>query len=185
MMTNTIDKIKVNKSKTYLLPLLNEYIGFDYIFSIKNTFINIDGFIECIGVLYKKDIQSGANEREWDNYFKLLSENSLFKTTIELENYCLYIFEFPEQYIDEYKYFKLGQYSKFSNEAKKTIIKFMSSYYQYPELMQDIVHILYKNKIRKEKLELELGVKLSDDAELTSIIDEEEETFNSIKYDDR
>ena len=38
-------------------------------------------------------------------------------------------------------------------------------------------------KPRKEKIEIELGIKLDDDAELTSVIDEDEETFNTEKYE--
>jgi hypothetical protein len=178
-MTEEINKIiKINKSKSYLLPLLNEYIQIKYLHLLENTYINIFEHVECIALLYKKDDDVG-----FDTYCFDISDNSLFKNYINLKYYHLFIFEFPYQFITEYKYFKLGRYSKFSQDAKKKIIQFFSNNYQYPELVQEMVHILYKNKIRKEKLEQELGVSLNNEAELTSIIDEEEETFKIDSYE--
>ena len=170
----------VNKSKSYLLPLLDKYIGVEFLYDIENTFINIDGHVECMAILYKRNITPQVVK-----YFNRLREHSLYRKEIILKNYVLFIFEFPEQFLKEYKYFHLGLYSKFSIDAKKIITRFISNNYQYPELIEDMVQILYKNKARKEKLEEQLGIKLSDDAELTSVIDEEEETFYIEKYENR
>lgn len=179
IMTEEIDKtIKVNKSKSYLLPLLNEYVRIEYLHLLENTYINIAGHIECIAIMYKKSDENGFEE-----YCHSMADNSLFQNYIHTKEYHIFIFEFPNQFITEYKYFKLGRYSKFSQDAKKKIIKFFSSNYQYPELVQEMVHILYKNKARKEKLEQQLGIHLSNDAELTSVIDEDEETFKIDDYD--
>lgn len=179
MTTEEIDRtIKVNKSKSYLLPLLNEYIKIEYLHLLENTYININNYVECIGLLYRKN-----EESRFDDYCELIKENSLFKIYSETKDYHLFVFEFPDQFLTEYKYFKLGRYSKFSSDAKKKIIQFFSNNYQYPELVQEMVHILYKNKARKEKLEQELGIHLSNDAELTSVIDEEEETFKIENYE--
>lgn len=172
--------VMINKSKSYLLPLLDKYIDIEFLYDLENTFINIEGHIECMGLLYKKNINPSVVK-----YFNKLRNNSLYRKEIVLTNYVLFIFEFPDQFLKEYKNFHLGRYSKFSIDAKKIITRFLSNNYQYPELIEDMVQILYKNKARKEKLEEQLGIKLSDDAELTSVIDEEEETFYIEKYENR
>lgn len=173
-------EIAINKSKSYLLPLLDKYVSIEFLYDIENTFINIENEIECMAILYKKNITPAVVK-----YFNRLREHSLYRRELILTNYVLFIFEFPEQFLKEYKYFHLGRYSKFSVDAKKIITRFLSNNYQYPELIEDMVQILYKNKARKERLEEQLGIKLSDDAELTSVIDEEEETFYIEKYENR
>lgn len=178
MTKNTENKVKVNKSKSYLLPLLNEYVKIEYLHLLENTFINIDGYLECIALLYKND----SSDDNYIKHLRMLMDNSLLKSTLYMSEHTLFIFEFPEQFLNEYKYFKLGRYSKFSNDAKKKIIRFFSNNYRYPDIVQEVVHILYKNKLRKERLEEQLGVKLSNDDELASIIDEEEETFKLEDY---
>lgn len=168
----------VNKSKSYLLPLLSKHIGVEFLYELDNTFINIDNLVECIGLLYTKNVNFNIVR-----YFNKLRQHPLYINEKVLDKHILFIFKFPEEYLNEYKYFHLGRYSRFSDEAKKTIISFMSNNYQYPNIVEDVVHILYKNKARKEKIEIELGIKLDDDAELTSVIDEDEETFNTEKYE--
>jgi len=179
IMTKDIgNKVMVNKSKSYLLPLLNEHVKIKYLYLLENTFINVKSYLECIGLLFKI-----SDDINFIRYCNNLEEHPLFKECICTKNHMLFVFHFPEQFLNEYKYFKLGRYSRFSHDAKKKIVKFFSHNYQYPELVQELVHILYKNRSRKERLEKELGIILTDEDELTSIIDEEEETFKSENYE--
>lgn len=178
-MTDIEKDVKVNKSKTYLLPLLNQYVSIDYTELIDNTYIYIHGFHECFGVMYKKD----GDNAKFIRYCQDLMDNSLFQSVIELDYYILFIFQFPDLYIPEYYNFINGFYSQFSKDSKRLIIKYTSEVYRYPDLVQDVTHILYKNRARKEKLEQELEIKLDEDAELSSIIDKDEETFNLEAYE--
>lgn len=178
-MTATEQKVKVNKSKTYLLPLINEYLSIQFDEYIENTYVYIKGFEECFGIVYRKDISNTGLKQ----YYERLVQNSLFKSVVEFDNHILFIFEFPDFYISEYYSFLDGGYSKFSEHSKKNIIRYTSDVHKYPDAVQGVVHILYKNKVRKEELERQLDIKLDDDAELSSIIDRYEETFNSKQYE--
>lgn len=178
-MIEEISVMKVNKSKSYLIPLLNTEVKIKYLEHLDNTYININFWVECIVLLYNYEISEEIGGLE---YLKELEKHKLFISASRLENHFLLVFRFPEQYLEDYYYFKNGQYSFIRQQSKKVIINFISENYKYPETIQDLVHILYKNKERKQKLEESLGIILPDDSELSSKIDEEEETFKYEKY---
>ena len=170
-MTEELVKMKVNKSKSYLIPLLNTEVKLQYIEYLVNSYININGWKECIVLLYDYDILLENNCAE---YLKYLREHKLFISASRLENHLLFVFKFPEEYLQDYYSFKEGAYSLIRQSSKTKIIEFISKYYQYPDIVQELVHILYKNKQKKEQLEEKLGIKLSDNCELSSKINEEE-----------
>lgn len=170
--------MKVNKSKSYLIPLLNTEINIKFLEHLDNTFININNWKECIALLYNHDI---ILEDKGAEYLKYLKGHDLFISANRFENHFLFIFKFPEAYLEDYYYFKKGYYSFIRQPSKVKIVEFTSKNYKYPDIVQELVHILYKNKLKREQLEEKLGIKLPDDCELSSKIDEEEETF---RYED-
>lgn len=170
-----------NKSKTYLLPLLSEFIDFDRKFYkfIKGTFINFDDeeCENCIGILHDFSFKNPA----FTAYEHKLIKNELFVKMIDIDNYVFYVFKFPEVYMHEYNCFKKGQYSRFGVDAKELILEFFNHVYKgninaTPFLLK-VNQILFKDKKLKRQLEQELHVTLDDDAELSDTPDMESEFF--------
>jgi hypothetical protein len=178
MTTSEVDKkVVTNKSKTYILPLLSKDVDIEFEYLLENTYlkfnINIGDIEYPIGLLYELEDSSAFSE-----YNDYLTKNDLYFTSYIINmTHKLYIFRFPEKYISEYKLFKEGKYSKFSNEAKSLIISYSAEAYKYPPLIEDIIGVLWKHKSRKDKLEKQLGMSLPKDSELASKIEYDKETF--------
>jgi len=179
-MTKTLvdKKITSNKSRTYCLPLLSKDIDIEFDYLLINTYLkfnkNIGDITYPIGLLYRLEGTDSFNE-----YNDYLTHNNLYYTSFLIgKDKKLYVFTFPERFVDEYKLFKNGLYSKFSPEAKSLIISYSAETYKFPPLIEDITGVLWKHKTRREKLEKALGMSLPKDSELASKIIYEKETFN-------
>lgn len=163
-----------NKSKTYILPLLNEYIPIKNMNLLDNTFVyfNKEDYINSIGLLYRID-ESIEFEEMMSSY-----EMSDFLLTYHMEGTrILFIFAFPEEFENDYMLFKKGKYSQISDKAKAIIIEFTRNVYQYEPLLTDLVDILYKREERKYKLEAQLQISIPIESELSSIINVSDETY--------
>jgi len=182
-----MSKPRFNTSKTFLLPLLSEIIGIkrEYFKYLKNTYMFDDMNLHknCLYILHDFSFKNP----EFTNYEHQLIKNELFVELIDLEDdKVLYIFKMPEEYLHEYNCLINGKYSSFGTDAKEMILSFFSHIYEgnlnvVPFLLKT-KQILFKDKLLKKKLEEDLKVKLSDDDELKSIINIENETFELSKY---
>ena len=176
-----------NKSKTYLLPLLSELVGFKKEFhrNINDTYINFteDIYENCIGIVQSFSFKNP----DYTAYENKLIKNELFVELIDIEdNQVIYIFKFPKEYLDEFNYFKEGKYSQFGKDAKDLILEYYGHIYKnninaVPFLMK-AKQILFKDKKLKKQLEKELKVVIDDDAELSDIVSLIDETFDTEKY---
>lgn len=172
-------KIVPNRSKTYMLPLLSEFVNFDMKFMkyLLNTFINIEEEENSLAILHEFTFK----DPEFTSYEHRLLENKLFSKYIDIDDKVLYIFKFPEEYLNEYNLFKEGKYSEFGDDAKQLIIKFWAEVYKRnssaTKFLISLKQVLYKDLKLKETIEKELGVKLNDNQELGEIIDMNNETF--------
>jgi hypothetical protein len=181
-----MSNIIINKSKTYLLPLLSELVEFDkkYHNNIINTYIydDLGKYENCFFILHKFSFRNP----EYTIYENKLINNELYINLIDIDNDVLYIFKFPDDYLYEYNKYKEGKYSEFKNDAKELILNFFGEVYKFNmnavSFLIKVKQILFKDKKLKKIIEDELNVTLSDDAELSSIMNKEEETFNISKY---
>lgn len=181
-----MNKIRYNKSKTYLLPLLSELIGFkkEFFKNLENTYIfdDLNKYKDCIFILHDFSFRNP----EYTKYENYIIDNEYFVDLIDINDKVLYIFKFPEEYLHEYNTFKEGKYSYYKKDAKELILDFYSNIYKFnPNAINFLIkvkQILFKDKKLKEKIENELKVKLSSDAELTDIMNKDNETFNISKY---
>jgi hypothetical protein len=191
-----------NKSSAYLLPLLNqngkiffnEFID-DNRYPQRN-FVNI--FYKCeeypelrnrLFILYKKDIDNPV----YQNFETRLRFFEEFEFEYEPDNvHKMYVFNIDEKYNVIFKLFEQGKYSKFPDYYKDIILKFFKL---NPELFiknsdvnkNKIVGVLFKQRWLKDKIESELlnsestpkinWVSLPKESELSSIPNEEEETY--------
>ena len=180
-----MSNIRYNKSKTYLLPLLSEFVNFDRKFysNLLNTYIYDDTgtYENCFFILHDFSFKLP----EFTHYEHDLINNQLFVDLIDINDKVLYIFKFPEDYMHEYNSFILGKYSEYGVDAKEMILQFFTNIYRNNinavDFLLTLKHTLFKDEKLRKKLESDLGVKISDDAELADKINKEDETFELSK----
>jgi hypothetical protein len=176
-----MNNIRYNKSKTYLLPLLSENISLDKRFYkyIENTYIfdDLGLYKNCIFIEHDyKNTQ--LNITRYENN---LMDNVFFKDIIQIdERKKIFVFNFPKLFMHEYKMFKQGKYSLYQRDAKHIIIDFYTEIYSgninAVEFLVKLKQVLFKDKKLKKQIETRLKVILDYDAELTDIMDENNET---------
>lgn len=179
-------KVVLNKSKTYLLPLLSEFIEFDPKFMdfLDNTYmyVDVEGLDNHFFVLHSFDFRTPA----FSAYESKLEDNELFVDFVDIGDKVLYTFKFPEEYLHEYNCLINSRYSAFGVDAKELILKFWNTVYKYdtmaiPVLLK-IKHVLFKDEKLRKQLEKELSsskcpVTIDEDAELGEFVYKENETF--------
>lgn len=193
-------QVTYNKSKTYLLPLLSEFLPFEkeFISCMPNTYMydDIGKYKNHFFVLHDfTDAPMG-----FADYEKKLTSSDLFVDFIDIDNKVLYIFKFPEEYLHEYNCLSEGRYSAFGIGCKELILKFWGTIHKNNaatiNALLKVKQILFKDKKLKEQLEQELSsegtnlvpghqVKIDDDAELGQLLDIDDETFELSKYIDK
>lgn len=91
----------------------------------------------------------------------------------------MYCFKLDDDFKDTYDKFVSGKYSKISNVDKNIILSYWSEVYEGKQtsFINKLRNILNKAPSLKKELEDSLNVKLSNDAELSSVIDIENEIF--------
>lgn len=177
-----------NRSKTYLLPLLSEIVEFDKKFMkyLINTYM-FDEYHKhgpCLCILHEFTFKNP----EFTHYEHRFVNNDLFIESIDIGNKVLYIFRFPEEYLNEYYKFYEGKYSEFGNDAKELIMKFWAEIYSgnsaATSFLIKVKQVLYKEEKLRQIIEKELGVKLDINAELGDKPTIEQETFkiNEIEH---
>jgi hypothetical protein len=175
-----------NKSKTYLLPLLSEFIEFDFKFMncLDNTYMyaDVEGYENHFFIEHSFDFGSP----EFVAYESKLENNELFVEYIDIGDKVLYIFKFPEDYLHEYNCLINGRYSAFGVDAKELILKFWNTVYAEDITavftLLKIKQILFKDEKLRKQLEKELSspkapIIIDEDAELGSFVYKEQETF--------
>jgi hypothetical protein len=170
---------KKNKSRTYIVPLLNEYIEIHksllidtYLYDINKPEFNLNK-INGIYILFK-----------WsDNNVHKLYEQKLLNSKflkihydIDVDSYMVYL-EFPKEIQLEVDKILEGKYSELTIESKQVILKYWNL-----GNASDLYGVLLKTEKRRKKLEEELNVKIKSDAELASIIDVSQEIFDKNNY---
>jgi|TARA_R110000850_G_scaffold34024_1_gene92233 hypothetical protein len=169
--------LKNTRSKTYIIPIVSEYVTINkdllitsYLYDINFPDINIDK-IEGLFLLFS-----------WsENSVHKLYEDTLIQSPhitkhydVDQKHYMIY-FKFPREIKQDIKYIVSGEFSKVSDESKKLILKYWQSAQN-----SKVYGILTKAKKYREKLEDELNVTISVDAELGDKLNYHEETFNQI-----
>lgn len=181
-----MSKVKKNKSKTYLLPLLSEIIELEPGFNshIVNTFLfDTEGkYQDCFFMLHDFSFRNP----EFTAYEHKITNNQYFVDLIDVGNKVLYIFNFPKDYMNEYNLYKQGKYSEFGKDAKDSILNYYGTVYSgnlnAVSFLLKVRQILFKDEKLKNILEKKLNTTLPPDAELGDIINNEEETFDIKEY---
>lgn len=182
-----VKRVKFNKSKTYLLPLLSEIVNIDkqYLPYLNNTFMvdSENKYENCLYILHDFDLSNP----KFTTYEHHLINNELFMDMYDIGNQVLYVFKFPEEYLHEYNCLKNSKYSEFKDDAKELILEFWTVMYgNTPNaiaFLTKVKDILFKTTKYRQKLEQSLSsrtqkIVISSEAELGDIIDITNETFD-------
>jgi len=178
----------VNKSKSYILPLFDEYLNLKYIQDIVNTYLYIEGEdkIPRFSILYKFNPEFDFIKEEESGYIFYETElinNSFFVKKIDIDDYTLFVFDIPKDLMYEYSCFLEGKYSWYRKHHKMTIINFLNKNFpQVPQVVNTIIQVLNKSDSLKLNLEKQLNTTIPDDVELSSKIVLEEETFKTSDF---
>jgi len=185
-----MSRIRYNKSKTYLLPLLSELVEFDRKFfdNMQNVYIadDLGKYKNCIYILHDFSFRNP----EYTLYENQLTKTEYFVDLVDVDNnQVLYIFKFPEEYLHEYNKFIEGKYSHFGTDAKELILEYYTNVFQgnlnAVNFLLKLKQILFKDKKLKKQIETKLSTTLDEDAELTDLINIEEETYMLSKYEEK
>tara|TARA_B110000003_G_C16519443_1_gene484382 strand:+ start:96 stop:851 length:756 start_codon:yes stop_codon:yes gene_type:complete len=165
---------KKTKSSTFLFPILGgtrSNFFWDRLFM--NCFIATEKDSHCIALLYR-----WSGDPMFIQFEKTLSEFPNFRKTYDPDTQTvMFVFDIPTEYEEDYTQYLRGGYSKLTTGYKQEVLNF-HGLTRHSEIGQ----ILYKDSKRRERLSFKLGVKLHENAELLSIINFEDETFNPEIY---
>lgn len=165
----------LNKSYSYLVPLLNQYckIDRDYYVMLDNVYTNhYQGDVGDIIILsYLTTDDTGFVQ-----YTEELKSNELCQDYIDLDETVAIVFKFPDEFLYEYHCYKSGKFSEFTQNAKDIILKYMIDVHDYKDAAR-IRSVLNKEISLKNHLEQTLALVIDKDMELSSIPNEKLETF--------
>lgn len=167
----------INRSKAYISPLVLENIK-DLPFRIvRNTYILSD-FRPLEPTIYLKvEFPEGTTE---ENIIKLYDYEEI-EDIFTIGTAYLIVTKLNSRYNYEYLCFKRGNYSWYKPEAKKSIITYLVKNVNNRSLglIDKIRSVFSRDPMLKNYYENTLRVNLDENAELASIMNEEQETFKS------
>lgn len=165
----------LNKSYSYLVPLLNEHckIDSDYVILIKDTYAwhydypDEDMFV----VSYEK-----SETPLFTDYVQNFTSNELFKEFSETDDDINLVFYFPNEFKREYNLYKQGRFSAFSEKAKVIILNYILDIHNIRDADR-VRRVLYKDEELRKELEYKLALKIDSSLELSSKPNRVNETF--------
>lgn len=161
--------VRPNKSKTYLLPYINEYIAIRFLDRLENTYISFnDEYKICLRYLY-------SGKKEFTEYEKELESNIYYEKTIDInKKEVLYIFNIPEELFSTLDLFVSGKYSYLPN--KELLISFLVKNFGLT-LNSKIIKIINRDEQLKQEIEEELNIKIPDGQDISSIPELDQENY--------
>tara|TARA_R110000772_G_scaffold94399_3_gene192268 strand:- start:537 stop:1028 length:492 start_codon:yes stop_codon:yes gene_type:complete len=147
-----------NKSKTYLLPYVHDYIPIEYINRLEDTYLFYEKEYKfCL--LYKF-----SGQRNFMEYETRLMTNEYFCKTVDIHpDLVLYVFNIPDDLYRIIDLFLDGKYSYLPGKDK--VKQFLLDNFNIPENHR-IFHILDRSQILREELENKLNVTIAEDLDL-------------------
>jgi len=168
---------KLNKSKSYLLAYINQYIKIKYIAKLNNTYLFYNNeYAFCLRYEY-------SGKKEFTEYERELENNKYYKGTVDInKKEVLYIFDIPDELFETVDLYVSGKYSYLPN--KELLINFLKKNF---ELTNDhkIIKIINRDIRLKHEIEENLNIKIPEGMDLSSLPDLECENFKYIKDDEK
>jgi len=165
----------LNKSYSYLIPLLNEYckIDGDYYVMLDNVYTHhFGGDVGNIIIIS----YFSNDDPEFLEYVQKLKTHEYCQDYTEGEDTIAIVFKFPDEYLYEYDCYQQGKFSKFRQYAKDIIVKYILDIHKYKDADR-VQRVLNKDDLLRKDLEKRLALTIDKDMELSSIPDKILETF--------
>jgi len=169
----------LNKSYTYILPMLANYVGVRKS-NLKNTFIGDKDYPKYdnnIFLLYKF-----SGSKEFLLYEDFLKNTNLFVDSYDPDDHhVMFVFDVPSFYQSDYDLFKEGKYSEFPQEYKIALFE----YHGITDSKHRVAQVLFKHPDLREEWENKLNIPIPEDSEVSSVPDLELEVYSDrYKYVD-
>jgi len=172
----------LNKSYSYLVPLLNEkcFIDSDFVILISNTFVYHYDYPdeEMITICYEN-----SDTELFQQYLEIIKENELFKEIKESEDKIYITLYFPIEFIKEYRLYKLGKFSRFPESSKKIILNYILDIHSINSANK-VRRVLYRDENLRKELEHKLDLIIDEKLELSSKPNRVDETFIFIENEE-
>lgn len=172
-----------NKTSLYMTPALD--------FNRKNMGMEIlryYGFVNCFLDFEQCPIKKNPNYiyvvfnpstealKSFSDFYNTYSKYSNFVDDFIIDyNLIVLVFSIKDKWKTAFEYFKKSQYSKMGKDYSDMFVKIDNV---GKKTVDKQYYVILKHKDLKLKIEKELAVKISDDAELASPLEFEKETFN-------
>lgn len=173
--------LPINKSKSYVLPLIEGDVDLDYtlVKHIVNTYLYCYLYdIRLSNVLTLEFNGSFTKRTDFDLYKNKLESSGLFIYHGIHKDFWYCILNLPKRFSEDVKLFQEGKYSIMSDAAKNQIWRHLKKYYPHrKEKCKLIWKILKKDVTLKLELERRLSTILPESAELCDKIKESDETI--------
>lgn len=169
----------LNKSYSYLVPLLNEKckVDSDFVILMKNTYTyHYDYPQEEMIVLCYETSDTDLFRQYLDSFL----ESELFKEMLYEDEFVYVVLYFPLEFIKEYRLYKLGKFSHIPEESKTIILNYILDIHSIRSANR-VRRVLYKDEELRFELEKKLDLKIDPSLELSSKPNRVQETFILIK----
>jgi hypothetical protein len=143
-------EIKKNKSLFYITPILNKYIGFEFLEFLHNSYMMNNGDEKQFSVLY----QFNGVDRKFTEFEERIFKHKLFLGHEDQDKYVLYKFKLPDE-VKKAKEYCLTSTVHLNSLENKLLIKSFAKKINFsdPELFNKFLK--GTNKISKTDMEME------------------------------
>ena len=186
-------KLVLNKSFLYLFPIIYRDIIIDLNINY-NLFLSKDLMLTLFNTYcYVEDNKQFAIAFTYtevsDTILDTFNKSKYFVTYYIKDDNIVLMFDIPEKSVNCYNKFINGKYSKYLEEDKQEVIKFISKFLVTSEvaaskrLLDKVISVLKKSPDRVKELREYFGLSSSEwnnDWEVSSIIDVDKENFKMI-----
>ena len=163
--------VKLNKSLTYFLPLVDAQVDFKFIFKLRNSYIRNNNEEKEFCVLY--EWSSNPDYTKWEQE---LMNHHLFIGHEDYDKMVLYKFRLSKNMKEALILFENGKYSLFTPEHKAAIDNFLKK--RNASNRDRIMKILDRDEEIRLELQEKFDTKIDPNEELSSPPDYESETFS-------
>lgn len=160
-----------NKSILFFLPMLGEFLK--EFSNLRGVYIATEEYPELINHIFLLFVNSNSPEFK-ENLSRLKSYANFHRSYKPDKFHTMLIFTPPTELQKDYELLKQSKYSKISEQYKRHIFKFHNIRNginpKLSKFFNDLHAVLYKSPELKEHLMETLGVTISDEQELASVL---------------
>jgi hypothetical protein len=168
----------LNKSYSYLVPLVNEFcpVDSDYILLLDNVFAKHSLYPEEKTLTIRYEFVANDPFMEYIDSFR---KNELYLATYIDQEHVSVSMYFPREYYKEHNLYLKGKFSQFSEPAKEKILRYVLDIHKLKDA-ERVRRVLYRDPQLRKELEQRLDVILDPMMELSSIPDLKAETYHQL-----